>query len=89
MYSGKRVLVVEMDSTTHYALEQSWFVKGYGVRIVGSASIALNFLKTERFDAVVIGTPFGMTGPELFAAIESGGWLVGVPVILCTNTGPS
>jgi len=87
---GKAILIVEDDDAVRELVAQALRTAGYSVQAVELAALALDVLRSRRFDLLMLdlGMPRGtMDGMELLARIrEAEGWS-DLPVIILSGYG--
>ena len=70
---GKRLLVVDDESDLCEMLEMILEMRGHHVDTTGTAADAMNLLKRNRYDALVLDVqlPGDMNGPQLFEYLQT------------------
>ena len=87
---GKAILIVEDDAAVRELVAKTLQTAGYSVQAVELAARALDVLRSERFDLVILdlGMPRGtMDGMELLARIREVDEWSDLPVIILSGYG--
>jgi CheY-like chemotaxis protein len=87
---GKAILIVEDDAAVRELVAKTLQTAGYSVQAVELAARALDVLRSERFDLVILdlGMPRGtMDGMELLARIREVEEWSDLPVVILSGYG--